>query len=422
MANFHQASWKGQADLVAPLTTLSPRSKGKLATTPQLITAFDAIKRLVLENAPLAFPDPNLPCDVHANTSDLQPGAAIKQQGNTIAFFSRKSSTAWLKCPATEKEVLCIVEALEECCSVLWGAKVSVCTDCVDLTCNTITSNRIVTQRMLCEEFNPIFHCIEGPDNLKAGALLRLPFATSPEEKRGVSAGADNVKKKKTVKFADSNNPFASNSTMTTTQGATDSKKVHVPKTGTVSHPTDPLINHPSDLPNFPIAFPRLEQAQQQDKSTQNATHHSDEVSCDCTLKVHKKNDGSSKIVLPDALVDATIKRHHHTLGRAGADGSLQAMSQFLHSPGLKDEARAFCGTCDACQRHENACSIGHVPPRNESMVPSEQIATDAIGPWSHKVNGVNTKINTHTIVCACSNPLEIKQATWNNPTGKESV
>ena len=55
-------------------------------------------------------------------------------------------------------------------------------------------------------------------------------------------------------------------------------------------------------------------------------------------------------------------------------------------------------------------------------MVPFEQIAINTIGPWTHKVNGLEMKINAHTIIDACLNLLEIKRATQNNPGGKESV
>ena len=137
----------------------------------------------------LAFPDPDLPHDVCTDASDLQLGAVIKQRGTTVAFFSRKLSAAQIKCPAIDEEMLCIVEVLEECRPIPQGAEIHVCTDHVNLTRNAIASNRIMTWRMLCEEFNPVFHCIEGQNNVEADALSRLPFSPntskSPEEKKG---------------------------------------------------------------------------------------------------------------------------------------------------------------------------------------------------------------------------------------------
>ena len=94
---------------------------------------------------------------------------------------------------------------------------------------------------------------------------------------------------------------------------------INVPKIATASNPTDSFANCPSDLPNFPIAFPPLEHTQQQDDAIQTTTHCSDQVFCNHPPKVHEKNDGSSKMVLPGALVDVTIKWHHHTSEHAVA-------------------------------------------------------------------------------------------------------
>ena len=56
-------------------------------------------------------------------------------------------------------------------------------------------------------------------------------------------------------------------------------------------------------------------------------------------------------------------------------------------------------------------------------MVPFEQIAIDTVGPWSVQVNGYGKiSINAYSIIDTCSNLLELKRATQNNPTGRESV
>ena len=70
----------------------------------------------------LAFPDPDVPRDICTDASNLQSGAAIKQKGNTMAFFSWKLSTARLKHPTIDEELLCIAQVLEECHSTSWSA------------------------------------------------------------------------------------------------------------------------------------------------------------------------------------------------------------------------------------------------------------------------------------------------------------
>ena len=176
MVDFCQSFWKGQADLMAPPTALSGQSKGKLHPTLELILAFDAVEIFIAENVLLAFPDLNVPCNIHTDASDLQSGAVIEQNKNAVAFFSCKLSSVQLKHPTIDKEMLCIVEVLKECQSVPWGAMINVHTDHINLACNAITSNCIMTWCMLCEEFSPVLHCIKGPDNVEACTTLTPPI------------------------------------------------------------------------------------------------------------------------------------------------------------------------------------------------------------------------------------------------------
>lgn len=268
-----------------------------------------------------------MPYDLYTDASDTQLGAVVMQNGKTVGFYSRKLTSAQLKCPAIDKEMLCIVEVLKECRSILWGASINVYTDHINLTRNAITSNRIMTWRMLCEEFAPVFHYIKGEDNTTADALSRLP-----KKEKGLSTALTAVEN---INNHDNNedNTFAG------------TKTANVPND---TSPMDLFINHPSDLPNFPIAFPQLEKAQQEDQALQAKDYYITKRFYEHELKCYVKN-GITKIVLPDALVPATIKWYHHTMGHAGADRLLQSISQHLYSPGLKDKVRAFVKTCDAC-------------------------------------------------------------------------
>ena len=401
MVNFYCAFWKQRADLMAPLTALSGRSKGKLVQTPELLTAFNKVKSVIAENVLLSFPDPNLQYDIETDASDLQLGAVIKQQGRTIAFFSRKLSSAQQKYPTIDKEMLCIVEVLKEYRPILWGAAIHIYTDHINLTRQNISSNRIMTWRMLCEEFSPIFHYIRGPDNIIADTLSRLPF----EEEEGSSPSTD----VEDIKHTDNTD-------------ATVDVNSKINASGTLAA-KDLFINYPSDLPNFPIAFPQLEKAQRDDLELQSIEHYETKQFYDYQLKVYTKN-GNTKIVLPKALVPATIKWYHHTNGHAGADRLFRSISQLLYSPGLKEQVRSFVKTCDECQRYKNAGpGVGHVPPKNEDMSPFEQIAIDTMGPWTIHINGYGKVIiNAYSIIDTCSNLLELKRASKLNPTGKESV
>ena len=88
-----------------PLTALSGRSKGKLKATPELVAAFNSVKRLIAEEVLLVFPDPCIPFDIYTDASDTQLGAVIKQKNKPITFFSWKLSSAQLKYPTIDKEM-----------------------------------------------------------------------------------------------------------------------------------------------------------------------------------------------------------------------------------------------------------------------------------------------------------------------------
>ena len=54
---------------MAPLTALSGQAKDKLQPTPEpILSAFEAVEQLIAESVLLAFPDPDVPCDIHADT------------------------------------------------------------------------------------------------------------------------------------------------------------------------------------------------------------------------------------------------------------------------------------------------------------------------------------------------------------------
>ncbi len=395
---------------MAPLTALTKR-KGSIEPTPELVNTFNKIKKLIAERVLLVFPDPNQPFHIYTDASDLQLGAVVMQNNEVVCFFSRKLSGAQLSYPTIDKEMLCIVEVLKEFRPMLWGAKIHVYTDHINLTRQTINSNRIMTWRMLCEEFQPIFHYIKGPDNVAADALSRLPF----EEKKSSSPSSPPLPSTPSTSVDDikptENNqqPLAGNS-----------KPVAIE---TSLSPTDLFINYPSDLPNFPIAFPQLEQAQKEDNLIQTTKHYETKQFYDYTLKTYTKNR-VTKIVLPDSLVLPTIKWYHHTMGHAGTERLIASISQFLYSPGLRDKVSAFCKTCDTCQRFKNVGQgIGHLPPKEEARVPFEEIAMDTIGPWNFEIPGLGKfTINAYSIICTCSNLLELKRASQMNPTGRESV
>lgn len=124
MVNFYRDFWKNRAHLMAPLTSLTKIDKKlfKSAWTEQHSKCFHEIKNMIAEDVLLTYPDPNKPCLIQTDASDLQLGAVIYQDSKPLAFFSCKLNGAQQRYPASDKEALCIQEVLQEYRDILHGA------------------------------------------------------------------------------------------------------------------------------------------------------------------------------------------------------------------------------------------------------------------------------------------------------------
>ena len=106
--------------LAAPLYHLTKKStpffRGEEA---QL--AFDVIKQLLVSPPLLVYPDPDLPYELISDASITGCGAVLTQQGQPIAYFSSKFSSAERNYGTGEQEMLGIIKALKEWCCYLEG-------------------------------------------------------------------------------------------------------------------------------------------------------------------------------------------------------------------------------------------------------------------------------------------------------------
>jgi hypothetical protein len=85
----------------------------------------------------LIFPDFNKVFEIHTDVSNYQLGLVISQDQKPIAFYSKNLSATQRNYTVGEREMISIVETLNEFCTMLLGHKLIIYTDhknLIDLT------------------------------------------------------------------------------------------------------------------------------------------------------------------------------------------------------------------------------------------------------------------------------------------------
>src|SRR5687767_12904298 len=132
------------------------------------------MKRIIMRETLLAYPNLSEVFDIHTDASLMQLGTCISQNGRPIAVYSRKLNPAQTRYTTTERELLSVVEVLKEFTSILLGQKIHVHTGHENLTYKKFNSDRVMRWRLYIEEYSPDLQYIKGKNNDMADALSRL--------------------------------------------------------------------------------------------------------------------------------------------------------------------------------------------------------------------------------------------------------
>ena len=97
----------------------------------------------------LSYPDFSKPFEIHMDASKTQLGAVISQGGKPIAFYSLKLNPAQTRYTTTERELLAIVKTMKEYKNILFGYKIIVYTDHLNLTHKQFNTDRVWSTIML---------------------------------------------------------------------------------------------------------------------------------------------------------------------------------------------------------------------------------------------------------------------------------
>ena len=132
------------------------------------------MKKVISKETLLAYPDFNEEFVIHTDASHTQLGAVINQYGQPIAFYSRKLNDAQTRYTNTERELLAIVETLQEFRNILLGQNIKAYTDHKNLTYKNFNTERVMRWRIVLEEYGPELIYIKGEANIVADALSRM--------------------------------------------------------------------------------------------------------------------------------------------------------------------------------------------------------------------------------------------------------
>lgn len=124
--NFYRRFIRDFARIAQPLHKLT-RKTSDFIWGPAEQKAFDKLKQLVTSSPILTFPDDNKPFILEADSSDFATGAVLSQEGkdgklHPVSFMSRSLSDVERNYKIHDKEMLAIIQGLEEWRHFLEGA------------------------------------------------------------------------------------------------------------------------------------------------------------------------------------------------------------------------------------------------------------------------------------------------------------
>ena len=180
LVNFYKKFYKGKSKTLAPLYHLTKKGI-KFDWTPECEKAFQEMKSIMAQDTLVSLPQYGQEFTVHTDANDEHIGGIISQDTGEkvriLAYFSKKFNKAQESYPVTEKELLSTVETLKTFRTMLLDQKITVYTDHLNLTHHNtqFTSNRVLRQRLVLEEYGVEIRYIQGVKNEAADALSRMP-------------------------------------------------------------------------------------------------------------------------------------------------------------------------------------------------------------------------------------------------------
>ncbi len=360
LVNYYRDMWRKRSHLLAPLSSLvSKNVPWKWGKEQQ--KSFDELKKVISKETLLAFPDFNKEFHVYTDASDYQMGAVIMQDNKPIAFYSRKLNQAQRRYTTGEQELLSIVETLKEFKNILFGQKLIVHTDHMNILYGNLSNDRITRWRLFLEEYSPEFKHVKGKDNVVADALSRMEMKNV--EAQHVATCMAALTRDEGVDVPDGRDHVE----MSYEFGATD-QDIEREK-----FPMRPkLISH--EQKKDPVVSKLL------GENAKGVTvEHLEDADLVCL---------NGRVIVPKSLRKRIIEWYHTYLAHPGIRRMTDTMSKLYFWPKMEHEITQQVKTCKECQLNKKGkrSAYGKLPPKEaEDSEPWKRVNVDLMGPFTVK-------------------------------------
>ena len=408
MVTYYRDMWPRRSHILAPITKLTGTKE--FVWDKDCQQAFDEMKALIATDTLLRYPDHNKPFEIETDASDYQLGAVIKQDGQPVAYYTRKLNDAQRNYTTIEKELLSIVETLREFRTMLLGAEIHVHTDHKNLTheLTAFQTQRVMRWRLVIEEFGPQFHYKKGSLNYVADALSRLPRRDEPtfESEHAVPALLDKSSDEVGVGSA--------------TQSESDALGMFIPEHDVFfvdDEMAECLLYHPEPIGQnlYPFRFADIATMQNADQALMqrlqtDPNRYQNRLLAGHNIVTFILNPQEWRIALPTAMVRPVVEYFHQATVHAQGITRLEStLSKFYYHPQLRTIVKDVVGKCDLCQRAKSRVqAMGQLAPRDAPLAPWTYVHVDSIGNWKIQIRKVTLEFNALTMIDPVTNLVEI--------------
>lgn len=181
VTGYYRKFIEGYARLAQPMTKYLKKENSLNPNDPEYITAFENLKKNIINHPILKFPNFAKPFELTTDASNYAIGAVLTQDKQPVCYASRTLNEHERNYSTTDKEFLAIVWAVNYFRPYLWGQKFKIKTDHLPIKyLNKKYSGKEFSQRtqrwlLKLQEYQFEIEYLKGRENKVADFLSRIP-------------------------------------------------------------------------------------------------------------------------------------------------------------------------------------------------------------------------------------------------------